>query len=491
MTKSFPLDLTPSTSLMDDIGRGNLASHEAIGELVANCFDSRPYTKDGSPLRLCVEIEVSDSRIVILDDAVGITAEWLPSALKLSEKREERGAEEKGLFGWGMKVSTSTLGYCVELTTRPIDHDYELYFRMPVDELAKGTASWSDLSFEQRSRDDDESPLTGKNHGTAIVVTKIRRQGMDVGELERHLQRTYAPHLKDGDVITLNGDKLIAWETPVFEEFRQEIDANIREGEDFRVHGWVGVGKTKSKGDYGLNIYRKNQLIEAWNKDAFTSKHQMTSRVVGEIHADFVPTNFNKKGFEKDSPEWKELVRFLKDELVPFLAASRELGKNSAVDMATKRAQQAQTLARQLSTRQSWKVSETGGWVEPPAPEPGGKKAPPKREEPDNKEVKTKDFPYSFETAAGEKIELMAVPSDLGADGPIWSFVSSNGKLQVVMNSSSEVYQQASNEVIEALQAVATGEAIQKYLVRTEGYLEVKAEKIRDEFITRALAKPR
>jgi hypothetical protein len=44
--------------------------------------------------------------------------------------------------------------------------------------------------------------------------------------------------------------------------------------------------------------------VESWNKDWF-KVHLMTSRIIGEVHLDFVQANFHKQGFEKTTPEWK------------------------------------------------------------------------------------------------------------------------------------------------------------------------------------------
>lgn len=477
--ESLQLDLTPDTSLFDDIGSGNLAVHEAVGEIVANSFDAR-LGAGGEQLR--VDIKITDESISILDNAGGINRERIKKALRISDKRETRGADEKGMYGWGLKASASTIGYFVEITSRPVDGDYEIYVALPIRDLASGKLKWDDISAEINNSPSDDSPLGKSSHGTSIMISDLRQKGFNKGDLERHLRFTYAPHLKDGDQIFLDGVALEPWEPVVMSQMKHEFDKTFGEKDEYRIHGWIGIGKTQSSGEYGLNIYRKNQLIEAWNKDPFTSKHQMTSRVVGEVHADFVPTNFNKKGFEKDSPEWKSLVRVLRDEITPFLAASRRLGRDKGTDMEVKAAEAAETLAKQLSQVEGWSVAKTGNWVEKPESKEVGV-----NEEEKKSPISTEEFPRSFRIQDGETIEIALKVSSLGDANEHWSYVASKGQIMVVLNQDSPLLSKYSKDGLAIIEAFATAEAIQDYLVSRHNFGHQEAKRIRNEYLTRAL----
>jgi hypothetical protein len=487
MMKKIYLDLTPNPALFEDIGQGNLAVHEAIGELVANCFDQRPSSPDPTiKLAVNVEVDFSKEAVSVVDNCLGITEEWLPDALTIAEKRAARGAEEKGMFGWGMKASASTIGFKIEIFSRPQGKDYELYFSLPIRELSSGKIGWTDLAAEVHPGTLENSPLGERIHGTAIVVSDLRRGAVDKQALENHLRHAYSPHLRDGDAILVNGVLMEPWEPVVFDTMKHELAVTLDEAKGHKVSGWVGVGKTQSQGDYGLNIYRKKQLIEAWNKDAFSSKHQMTSRVVGEIHADFVPTNFNKKGFEKESPEWKALVRYLKGELEPFLAASRRLGRDKNVDMDTKKTEAAATLAKQLQRVSGWTVSESGGWVggEPAAAPPTTKKQGGGTEA---DKISTANFPNSFQLEGGASVEVSCQLSPLGAENEHWSYVAGNNKLAVYLNTDSPVIAKFTGEALAVIEAIATADAIESFLVTQKNFGKPEANRIRTQFITKAL----
>jgi len=484
------LNLTPDTSLMDDIGAGNLAVHEAIGEIVANSFDARVELDQ----QLVVNISADNKSVAILDNARGINRDGIERALKLSEKRGAREAHEKGMYGWGLKASSSTIGYVIEITTRPLGEDYELYFKLPIRDLKSGKSSWTDLSAVERPKK-KEGLLGTSEHGTAIVISDLRHRGFNPGDLDRHLRFTYAPHLKNGDQILLNGTQLEAWEPVVIDQMRHSVDKTFGKNSEYHIHGWLGVGKTQSAGEYGLNIYRKNQLVEAWNKEAFTSKHQMTSRVVGEIHADFVPTNFNKKGFDKESSEWKELMRLLRAEIAPFLTASRTLGRDKTKDMQLKIREAAADLSKQLERLEGWTVTKRGDWVQDPSgfaePEEGN----PKEEDAGNDPVtdsepliKTDLFPYSFQIEGVGLIEISLRVESLGDKDEHWSLVPSPRKILAVLNSDSPLMKKFSGPALEVIQAFATAEAIQEVLITDYGFDRVESRRIRNEYITRALA---
>ncbi len=53
----------PSPRLMETIGATNQTPQEAIGELVANCFDARNKEE-----KLEISIDLRDNRIIVLDN---------------------------------------------------------------------------------------------------------------------------------------------------------------------------------------------------------------------------------------------------------------------------------------------------------------------------------------------------------------------------------------------------------------------------------------
>lgn len=98
----------PSPRLMETIGATNQTPPEAIGELVANCFDARCGNE-----KLTITIDMCGGQVAVIDDGKGMTAEILEKAVCIAEDMSnhiERGENAKGHFGMGFKTSCSTLG---------------------------------------------------------------------------------------------------------------------------------------------------------------------------------------------------------------------------------------------------------------------------------------------------------------------------------------------------------------------------------------------
>ena len=103
----------PSPRLMETIGATNQSPAEAIGELVANCFDAR-YKDE----KLDITIDMRNDKIIVLDNGKGMTSSVLDRAVCIAEdmsRHIERGDGAKGHFGMGFKTSCSTLGLYYEI----------------------------------------------------------------------------------------------------------------------------------------------------------------------------------------------------------------------------------------------------------------------------------------------------------------------------------------------------------------------------------------
>jgi hypothetical protein len=312
---------------MEDIGAASFTVAEAIVELVANSMDAKV---EDSPIEIDILIDPKEIRVV--DDARGMERDVLAQAIRLGVKMEhdnESPGGRKGMFGLGMKTACASLGQLWSVTTRPIEGDKEYHVEFDLREWS-GQAGDSEFewSIEIEERDPDEDGVLGRrDHGTAIVVKELRDYNPLAGPVLEKLGRAYKGHLEGEDTIKVNGDKARPPEYDFIEGSKVEIDTTCGDDDEHRIYGWVALDKKTHNDDYfGLNLYRKGQLIEAWNKDWF-KVHLMTSRIIGEIHLDFVPPNFYKRGFERQSDEWKLATKTMKEVLEPVVKASREASR--------------------------------------------------------------------------------------------------------------------------------------------------------------------
>jgi hypothetical protein len=313
---------------MEDIGATSFTVAQAVVELVANSIDAR--LDDDSPMT--VEVTVSPSEIAIVDDASGMDLNTLAEAVRLGVKMDAiRGATRarKGMFGLGLKTAAASLGSNWSITTRPTEGNAEFAVEFDLADYRRSSGTrdfdWA-VEIEER-KPDSNGPLGDCEHGTAVIIRQLRGRNPMAGPVLEALGSAYKPHLQRGDAIIVNGDAATPPEYAFIEGTRKEIDLALGPSGEYQITGWVALDRqTHNRGDYGFNLYRQEQLVEAWNKDWFPP-HLMTSRIIGEANLDFVDVNFNKKGFQTQTPEWKLAVEAMKEFLKPIVRASREVSR--------------------------------------------------------------------------------------------------------------------------------------------------------------------
>ncbi|MCP2249077.1 ATP-binding protein [Lentzea aerocolonigenes] len=99
-----------------------------------------------------------------------------------------------------------------------------------------------------------------------------------------------------------------------------------------RVHGWVGIQRFDDKDKFGIDLIRNGRAIREAEKDAFFEHvdettgnrereyptDQQYGRIVGEIHLDHVPVDFQKQNFQQATDEWQSAMQYLRgDSLLP------------------------------------------------------------------------------------------------------------------------------------------------------------------------------
>lgn len=329
----------PSPRLMETIGATNQKPAEAIGELVANCFDARV---DDTPMEILVDMR--NEEIAVIDNGKGMTDKVLEKAVCIAEdmsKYIERGDGAKGHFGMGFKTSCSTLGGYYEIYSRPIEDDVEYYTSFDIAGYSKrpsGADAW-DVIIEDNLVDKN-GPLGSAEHGTAFVISKLKDKNITVSAVLSYLGEAFKGHLETGDKILVR-DKLGLHEAKPREHnfvpgTRIKIDEFFGPDESYRITGWMALDdQTHNDGLYGFNIYRNNQLIEKWDKSWFRS-HLMTSRIIGEVNMDFLDATFYKQGLQQ-SELWAIASAHMREYLKPLVAASNAISKKGNINKPKER----------------------------------------------------------------------------------------------------------------------------------------------------------
>lgn len=466
-------DITPDPSLLEDIGIGSFSTAEAISELVANSVDARVITDEaaGASDPVHVSIQVESDTITVLDDARGMTEDELASALRLAAKRAPRqGAwATKSEYGLGLKTACASLGRHWSITTRPANKEEELYVEIDLREwqarAGEKQPNWK-VQIETKKRD-PSGPLADTPRGTAIVITRLREPDPLPGPIARRLAAAYKPHIERlGDTISVNGVPAVPEPFTLIENSKAEVDVECG---NHRITGWVGLTTTTHNTDtYGLNLYRRNQLIEAWNKDWFKA-HLMTSRIVGDIELNFVRANFHKKGFAKNTKEWKEAEVAMTAFLQPVVTASRvaSRGRNDRTRWlrATQAMQAALGHASDKTIRDLLRPGADAG-------QDSG--------EEDEDDVGVE--PHLLKLS-DENIRLDTRLQDLGEEEVTWSYLFSpdSAELQAVVNTGSAVYTKTKDP--ELLATLALADSIAQFLIKRRGWDPTRAWAVRDRWL--------
>ena len=96
---------------------------------------------------------------------------------------------------------------------------------------------------------------------------------------------------------------------------------------EHRVHGWVGIQRFDDPDAFGIDLIRNGRAIRIAEKSAFfefTDELKSTikdypidspyGRIVGEIHLDHVPVDFQKQDFQRSTDEWRAAMVELRGE---------------------------------------------------------------------------------------------------------------------------------------------------------------------------------
>lgn len=484
MPERYEVSISPDPTLMEDIGSTSFTVAEAIVELVANSMDAKVDETDVE-----IDIFIDSSEIRVIDDASGMERDVLAQAVRLGVKMEQEGESDgrKGMFGLGMKTACASLGQKWSVTTRPLEGDKEYFVEFDLEEWSDqaGDADfeWS-IDIEEREPDED-GVLGRRDHGTAIVVRKLRDYNPLAGPVLDKLGRAYKGHIESGDVIKVNGDEARPPEYDFIEGSKVEIDETCGD-EDYRIYGWVALDKQTHNDDYfGLNLYREDQLIEAWNKDWF-AVHLMTSRIIGEIHLDFVPPNFYKRGFERQSDEWKAASEKMEEVLKPVVKASRKASRGKDPEKfrdAARGLQKAMGGGSEFAG-DSDDGNDGGDGGGPSGDQDDDSANGGEEEAEDEDQVQVEDRTIVVD---GKTIQLSYEMSKIPDEQLPWDYIydDSTDELQAVLNTGSRLLEESSDH--EILGTLALADSVASFLNDEMGYEPSDARQIRNRWLVRTM----
>lgn len=474
--KSKKFDITPDIRLLVDIGEANYEVPQAISELIANSMDARQEEK-----KVNVDVLINDEYISITDDGKGMTENILAEALRLAAQMDSitgNTQARKGMYGLGLKAACASLGKHWEIVTRPPNdsNQYAVEIDLASWLKKKDRKNW-EVEVKTEKFKKDVGPIGHLEHGTCIRISNLKENFLMVTAVIEKLGMAYKPHLEFGDSIRVNGTAVTPKTFTLVEDRVYKIDIEVN---GHRVTGWYGLDtKTHNSGDYGINIYREKQLVEAWNKD-FIRAHLMSSRVVGEIDLPFIAANFHKLGFNKTTEEWRLVKKYMTEELKPVVRASGQMAQNKKDNLRQAKAIRGLDIALGLISPDD---QDFDGITDIETEKPGEK---PSQRRPSN----VISGNYQTLKIGDDEIPISHVFESLDESIP-WDFIfdEDSGDLQAVINSDSLVFRETTD--VELIAILALAEAVMGYSIKYRGFEYSKAKENRDNWLHLAISSRR
>lgn len=313
------------------------------------------------------DINRGEGILAISDNGYGMKPSQLVNSVKAGFT-SNNPFDNLGIFGLGFNISTGKLGKRTKIASGRSTEDYYTQITIDLEEIVNKN------TFDvPKSRRQKKAGVSGTvividrwwEEGTpnAGFIRKLAKIG--IPNIIQEIGRRYSTYIREKNIkIFINENKCEPFEHCVWADnrvvkhnrwgnipavfyFNETLkvenrcmkcnglvelnycstcnrSSNIRTIEH-RVRGWVGIQRFDDADNYGIDLIRNGRVIRKAEKEAFftwtdnlgtTHKEypvdSIYGRIVGEVHIDHVPTDFLKQDFQRTSPEWEEIVKFLR-----------------------------------------------------------------------------------------------------------------------------------------------------------------------------------
>lgn len=372
------VDITPSPRILQVLGDIEFDHWQCLAELVDNGFDEFLSIKreglEWGEFSVTISLpksEDADPVVEVRDNGRGMDVDEIRQAVRAGFSGNDQ-FEKLGLFGMGFNIATARLGSVAEVLSK---REGEAEWRGVRIDLRK-ISQQGEFSAPVVAEDADDASEHGTRvviKGLKPEPREYLSRSPNVGRLRAKLGDVYAPLLgEEGFHLYVSGHavkprRACAW-SPSREVSRRRygkveaIPAQIKIDRDLpdmaacgncrhwqepgqikcrvcgsddlqvrqrRIVGWLGIQRYLHQSDFGIDFIRNGRKILLRDKRLFTwrdpndDSNEVTEypvevpyegRIVGEIHIDHVPVNYQKNAFEYDGQAWRAVVRTLRDE---------------------------------------------------------------------------------------------------------------------------------------------------------------------------------
>ncbi len=383
------IDLQPHPRLLSVLGDIEFAPWQCLAELIDNAFDEFLRHPEIEQPTVTVTLPGRGSNpgtaeVWVKDNGPGLTLEHLQNALRAGWTSNDRFGQ-LGLFGMGFNIATARLGSIAVVRTarREASHWTVVTIDLPAMQ-AQGHFDVP-VRTEPKEQPDD--------HGTEILIRDLKPEHHDalvrrqpairsvLGDVYSYLLTQRDFHLivdrqkvkprrpcawSPERSVVRRGDRIPAiipidvpladrlaclecgqWQDDIGEHTCVRCHGARLDRRQRRIWGWVGVQRYLHQSDFGIDFLRNGRKILLRDTSLFSwidpdepsggglreypvEIPNGQGRLIGEIHIDHVPVNYQKNAFEYGGPDWARVKRVLRGEGPLLPEKARQLGFTEA-----------------------------------------------------------------------------------------------------------------------------------------------------------------
>ena len=379
--KTDTLDIKPSPRILQVLGDIEFEPWQCIAELIDNAFDdflevhrSGQHWPDGFKVSISLPEQATGAAMLRVEDTGrGMDVQTLNNAVRAGWSSNDRFTK-LGLFGMGFNIATARLGKLTRIfTTRSQDSEW-IGVEIDLDKI--GPDFEVPLLRRPKQAPSEHGTIIEVGKLEPSRAAWLAKQE-NAKKLRQKLGNIYSPILSERpfhlylDEVAVRPRKACVWDDTRFVTHGQgsnavQIPAIIRfdnqlppadacvacgsfqppgnatciecggaklELRPRRIHGWVGIQRYLHKTDFGIDFIRNGRKILASDKRLFSWQDHDDplaapnveypievggGRIVGEVHLDHVPVNYQKTAFEWTDRQWIAAQRFIRGD-GPFL----------------------------------------------------------------------------------------------------------------------------------------------------------------------------
>lgn len=435
--------------LIDSLRYMGYDNFSAVADLVDNGFDA-----EASHVAILIDREENDWILRVLDDGNGMDLPKLDEALKLGSNSPRNILSDLGKYGMGLSTASLSLGRRTDVVTRSVGQVKTYRSVTDVDEIRAKNAFVKFLGEASHGEEREFEALmerAGLSDANGTIVTVSKADGVKysstghfLNALKKHLSQTFRKFLAAGKTISINGEKLDAFEpllegTEVFSDDTYDfttIDENGEEKvEQFRlVMGLLqdfGSEGNRSRSidlkHQGFYILRNNREIAEAETLGLYTRHNDFNRFRAEL---FMPAtldvplgvNFTKRSVKLNQALSDKLASIVKGQLATIRSRTRRQVAQAGDDAEN------HTEAARVIGQKSHLLQKPKAQVEVREPRTDGDERPEKPEgTPGKRNGRTPGKTRSVESLQNARFEAVS----LGEGGQIYE-AAQEGKTVIV-----------------------------------------------------------